>query len=255
MAPLWTLSQLDAIDFLRGLGDSSADLIVTDPAYESLEKHRAKGTTTRLKESKASSNPWFPIFPNARFPVLFAEMFRVLARNAHLYTFCDNETSFVIHPIAVATGFRYWNTIIWDKYPNGGFGMGYHYRKRYECVMFFEKGHRKLRTMSVSDIIEVPLIKRGYPTEKPAEVSRVLIDQSASAGQLVVDPFMGSGSVGVAALGLGCRFLGNDSETSALALAADRLRSAEQTAAADQAIVSAAPESAPWDGPAPWEEE
>ena len=41
------------------------------PAYESLEKHRAIGTTTRLKHSKSSSNDWFKIFPNARFGELF----------------------------------------------------------------------------------------------------------------------------------------------------------------------------------------
>ena len=66
--------------------------MITDPPYESLEKHRAIGTTTRLKHSKASSNDWFTVFPNARFGELFAEAFRVLKRNTHLYLFCDAET-------------------------------------------------------------------------------------------------------------------------------------------------------------------
>jgi site-specific DNA-methyltransferase (adenine-specific) len=50
------LHQGDAICWLRELPDASVDLIVTDPPYESLEKHRAIGTTTRLKHSKAYSN-------------------------------------------------------------------------------------------------------------------------------------------------------------------------------------------------------
>ena len=69
----------DAVGWLRDLPAESVDLLITDPAYESLEKHRAVGTTTRLKHSKSSSNDWFTIFPNARFPELFCEMFRVLS--------------------------------------------------------------------------------------------------------------------------------------------------------------------------------
>lgn len=48
----------DALDFLKTLTDESVDLFITDPPYESLEKHRKRGTTTRLKQSAASSNEW-----------------------------------------------------------------------------------------------------------------------------------------------------------------------------------------------------
>ena len=89
------LSTRDAVDWLRDLSAESVDLVITDPAYESLEKHRAVGTTTRLKHSKASSNDWFTIFPNARFGELFREIHRVLKPDTHFYLFCDQETMFV----------------------------------------------------------------------------------------------------------------------------------------------------------------
>ena len=114
-APLFELSVLDAVEWLRAQPAESIDLIVTDPAYESLEKHRAVGTTTRLKHSKASSNDWFTVFPNARFGELFAEAFRVLKRNTHLYLFCDAETMFVAKPEAEAAGFHFWKPLVWDK--------------------------------------------------------------------------------------------------------------------------------------------
>ena len=87
------LSQLDAVEWLRGLPAESLDLLVTDPPYESLEKHRAIGTTTRLKVSAASSNTWFQVFPNRRFPELFAEVHRVLKRDAHFYLMCDPDAA------------------------------------------------------------------------------------------------------------------------------------------------------------------
>ena len=49
------LDNEDAILWLKRQKDSSIDLLITDPPYESLEKHRKIGTTTRLKNSKSSS--------------------------------------------------------------------------------------------------------------------------------------------------------------------------------------------------------
>jgi site-specific DNA-methyltransferase (adenine-specific) len=219
--PAFDLSALDAVEWLRGQPAESVDLLITDPAYESLEKHRAVGTTTRLKHSKASSNDWFRVFPNARFGELFEEVFRVLRRNTHFYLFCDAETMFVAKPEAERAGFRFWKPLVWDKKT---IGMGYHYRARYELILFFEKGKRRLNDLGVADIISVPRIHRGYPAEKPSEVSEILVSQSSAPGQVVADPFMGSGSVGIAALRLGRTFRGTDLNPEAVRLSEQRLR-------------------------------
>lgn len=210
----------DAVAWLRGLPTGSIDLLITDPAYESLEKHRATGTTTRLKHSADSSNDWFTIFPNARFAELFAEVYRVLKADTHFYMMCDAETMFVAKPIAEAAGFTFWKPIVWDKVT---IGMGYHYRARYEVVLFFEKGKRRLNDLGIADVIAVPRVRNCYPTEKPVALSAVLITQSSAPGEIVADPFMGSGSVGVAALRAGRRFLGNDLSESAVAIATRNL--------------------------------
>jgi site-specific DNA-methyltransferase (adenine-specific) len=217
------LHQGDAVAWLRTLADESVDLMVTDPAYESLEKHRKVGTTTRLKHSKASSNDWFAIFPNARFPEFFVEVYRVLARDTHFYMYCDAETMFVAKPLAEAAGFTFWKPLIFDKKT---IGMGYHYRARYEVILFFEKGKRRLNDLGVADVIEAPRVRNGYPTEKPVSVSEVLVRQSTQPGELVIDPFMGSGSAGEAAVKLGRRFAGNDLSEAAVELSRGRLLAA-----------------------------
>jgi len=227
----FSIVQQDAIDFLRSLEPGSVDLIITDPAYESLEKHRKKGTTTRLKNSKSSSNKWFPIFPNSRFPPFLMAAYRALAKNSHFYMYCDDETAYVVKPLAEAAGFKYWKRLVWDKMR---IGMGYHYRARCEYILFFEKGKRKLQNLGMPDVfdlkedsegyvIECARIHKGYPTEKPVMVSEKLIVQSSLPGELVVDPFMGSGSVGVAALKHRRKFAGCDIEKDALDLTDRRL--------------------------------
>ncbi|MFH4489617.1 site-specific DNA-methyltransferase [Vibrio diabolicus] len=206
------LSQDDAVNWLSMLDSASVDLLITDPPYESLEKHRKIGTTTRLKVSKSSSNQWFEIFPNARFEELLREVYRVLKKNAHFYLFCDQETMFVIKPIAEKVGFKFWKPIIWDKV---SIGMGYHYRARHEYILFFEKGKRKLNDLSIPDILTHKRVYRGYPTEKPVSLLEVLVAQSSREGELVVDPFFGSGSTLVAAKNLNRQYKGNDISSSA----------------------------------------
>ena len=219
--PSFELSNLDAVRWLQDQPSESIDLLITDPAYESLEKHRAVGTTTRLKHSKASSNDWFRIFPNARFGELFAEAYRVLRRNTHFYLLSDAETMFVAKPEAEQAGFKFWKPLVWDKRT---IGMGYHYRARYEFILFFEKGKRRLNDLGIADIIVESRIHRGYPAEKPVRVSEVLINQSTKPGEVVADPFMGSGSVGVAAVKNGRRFIGTDLNPGAVRITSDRLK-------------------------------
>ncbi len=220
MSANFKLNEGDAVSWLRTLPDASANLVITDPPYESLEKHRAIGTTTRLKVSKGSSNEWFRIFPNSRFEDLFREVHRVLQKSAHFYLFCDPETAFIAKPIAESVGFKFWKPLVWDK---RAIGMGYHYRSRYEFILFFEKGKRKLHDLGTADILEAKRIRGGYPTEKPVEISDVLVRQSSLPGEIVLDPFMGSGSTGVAAVRNGRRFKGNDISEGAVRLSRERL--------------------------------
>lgn len=222
----FSLKNIDAVKFLESLKSDSVDLLITDPAYESLEKHRKVGTTTRLKQSKASSNEWFSIFPNNRFEELFTEIYRVLKRNSHFYLFCDQETAFIAKPIAEKVGFKFWKPLIWDKV---NIGMGYHYRARYEFILFFEKGKRKLNDLSVPDVLTEKRVWNGYPTEKPVNLAKILVTQSSNQGELIVDPFCGAGFVGVAALSLKRSFIGNDLSGNAIEITFKRLSDIKQT--------------------------
>ena len=212
--------QEDAVSLLSSLPEGSVNLIVTDPAYESLEKHRAKGTTTRLKVSDCSSNEWFDIFKNDRFPDFFTAAYRALAKDSHLYVFCDQETAFVVKPMGEAAGFKFWKPLIWDK---ERIGMGYHYRCRYEMILFFEKGKRRLNDLAVADVLTAPRVVGGYPTEKPVPLLKTLVAQSSEPGEIVCDPFMGSGATGEAAMSLGREFIGGDTSDKAIDTARKRL--------------------------------
>jgi len=211
----------DAFELLRGLAPESVDLVVTDPPYESLQIHRARGTTTRL------TTDWFVTVPNQRLPELLREVFRVLRADRHFYLFCDEVTADVIKQQQgvgaarlpngarrCACGFVYWKEIVWAKTTLDGArirgGTGYHYRAASERILFFEKGKRALRDLGIPDVLMAPRSGVPGPAVKPGAVVRTLIAQSTEPGELMVDPFCGSGVAGVEARALDRRFLLGD---------------------------------------------
>jgi len=118
---------------------------------------------------------------------------------------------------------------VWDKVRPG---MGYHYRATHEVICFLEKGKRKgdnpsklgcLNDLSIPDVLRVERVSKGYPTEKPVGLLKILVKQSSNAGDLVIDPFAGSASTGVASLLCGRRFAGCDVKESAVVAANARL--------------------------------
>jgi site-specific DNA-methyltransferase (adenine-specific) len=225
--PLYTLHCGDALEFLRGLPSDSVDAVFTDPPYSSLEKHRKVGSTTRLAVSNGSSNKWFPVMDNDVLLGHCAEMLRILKPGRHAYFMCDPSTSYDVLPLLLRQGWNWGNRLIWHK--TGGFGLGYHYRRSYEDILFLWKGpktaKRRLASASIPDLLPFPRLKGAqyWPTEKPSALIETLLRQSTEPGELVLDPFCGSGSAGEAALLDGCRFLGIDITAEAIRRSRERL--------------------------------
>jgi len=197
--------------FLKGIKDESIDLVITDPPYWTLNKWREIGTTTRLgghrNAAERDEEKWFTTIDEQELWTLLNEIWRILKPNTHAYVFCDHETLRYVLSYADDMDWRRVKPLVWDKVNQG---MGYTYRCRYEFIVFMEKGNRQLNSLSIPDILTVKKIIKGYPTEKPVELMQILVGQSSVEGEIVCDPFFGSGSVAVAARNLKRRFVGCD---------------------------------------------
>lgn len=259
----------DAVAVLRSLRAGFAHAIITDPAYESLEKHRARGTTTRLAHSTKSSNDWFGVFENARFPAFLDECYRVLVPMSYCLILCDEETADILKPLARNSGFWVWGSWTWVKTKAKGperlpvadqdpeveasevrIGMGYHGRRSTERILVLEKRSvdqipqglwtvrsqprgrgRKLNHLGWPDVFFDPRVDGGYPTEKPVSLLKKLISQVTNVGERIVDPFCGSGSTLVAAYELDRLCTVSDIKSEALALAMERYDDAKDARA------------------------
>jgi site-specific DNA-methyltransferase (adenine-specific) len=77
-------------------------------------------------------------------------------------------------------------------------------------------------------VINVSKERTGYPTQKPLALLQRIIQASSNEGDLVLDPFCGSGTTLVAALALHRRALGVDANAEAVAIARERIAERRQ---------------------------
>jgi site-specific DNA-methyltransferase (adenine-specific) len=213
----------DCIEFLRDLPDGSVDLIVTDPAYSGMNQHMRFGHGRIVGHYGSSDNErWFHEFSDDpdTYRVFLGECRRVLRQDRHVYIMFDSFSMLSLGAL-VRDFFDVKCVVVWDKVH---LGMGHYFRRRHEQIVFASKGRRKLVRRDLPDVWAVPRIHRAaYPTQKPVRLFELMIEASAEPGFVVCDPFCGSGSSGVAALRLGCDFIGADIDPRAVELSRKRL--------------------------------
>jgi site-specific DNA-methyltransferase (adenine-specific) len=160
------------------------------------------------------------------FMWILVELWRVLKPNCHAYVMCDSFGIRYFYDI-MGKQQELWSNVkplVWDKEDAG---LGYHYRARYEFVMMLDKGrNRRLNNLGVADIFRVKRVQgdeKCCPTQKPLRLFELLVSQSSAEGEVVFDPFMGSGTTARACLTLGRKWLGFEIDTDMAQVARDSL--------------------------------
>ena len=104
---------------------------------------------------------------------------------------------------------------------------------QFEYILFFRKGRGiKIKNCGTSDILSVQSKKTKdengqniQDTEKPVELMEILISNSSNEGDIVIDPFMGVGSTGIACKNLHRRFIGAEIDKHYYDIAVERISS------------------------------
>jgi site-specific DNA-methyltransferase (adenine-specific) len=138
---------------------------------------------------------------------VFSDLRQRLVPGAHIYLFIDWRQTPNVYGMLEACGYRVNQCLVWDK---GHFGMGTYWRNQHENIVFASNGmpaDMLDRGMgSVLQCSNVSPTARVHPTEKPVDLLTTILE--AIPGDAVFDPFMGSGSTGVAAVRAGRHFTG-----------------------------------------------
>lgn len=195
----------DCLDTLELLPDNSVDLILTDPPYGINYRSRSRSlpmTTVDNDDQRAYALldqaleiAWYKLKPDR-----------------HVYIFTNWQAFEAMAPI-VRKYFTLKGAMAWVKntWTRGDLKGNYGYQ--YEMILFAHKGRRWLFGKRSGDVLQfdkVPSNLMQHPTQKPVELLKYLIEKSTLPDELVLDPFMGSGSTCVAAKACGRRYVGID---------------------------------------------
>lgn len=222
----------DCLEVLKSIDTGTVDLIVTDPPYGINYKSNKQLGNTRSGHTETTREGHYfdaikgdSVLPTAWLP----EAYRVLKNDSAIYVFCRWDKWPELFSVVIGSGFKPKNMIVMNKSNHGMGDLKGAYANKHELVMYAVKGRHLLRMPRgrPKDIIDAPVkysgAKRLHPNEKPVSWLTGFIEESSDEAGVVLDPFMGSGSTGEAALNLSRSFVGVEVEDSYYSIASERL--------------------------------
>jgi len=224
MIPIDTIIQGDCLEVMKGIEDNSVDLVLTDPPYghnnnngdliHRWESALGKGVNTQ-EDARPIINDGFDE-ANKLFTSLMIESKRILKNGGVCCCCCCGgggpDPMFARWSLEMDKYLNFMQMVVWDK---GPIGMGWRYRRSYETVLVGYKGsHANWYDESdkVENIIRhipkiIPL-KDNHPTEKPVSLMIKFIKLHTKEGDLILDPFLGSGTTAVACIKTNRHYIG-----------------------------------------------
>ena len=227
------IHRIDAIEGLRRLEDNSVDLILTDPPYNIAAKGRStmqRGKIVSTMQAWGAWDQYHPFDYDILIMSVISECYRVLKPGGALYMFTAREQNGFFIRQAVARGFVYRNQLVMvKKNPLPSFSKT-NWRSAFETCMYLTKGKpgtfNFVSQKECKNVFAFSNTRRltKHPTEKPLALIKLLVQVSSNEGDLVVDPFMGSGTTAAACKELGRNFLGFELEPEYIKMANERLQ-------------------------------
>jgi site-specific DNA-methyltransferase (adenine-specific) len=213
-----TIIQGDCLRVLKTLPDNSIDAIITDPPY-GISYHG-----TRRKDKAR----WFNKIANDHAPYVWwlHDAARVLKPGGVLLCFTRYDTEEAFRFAIRLAGLEPKTQVIWDKGVHavgdcrGDFGL------RHENVIFAVKGRFAFPGKRPVSVLRVPRLASArltHPNEKPIGLMQQLVEAVTRLGDVILDPFVGSGTTAVAAKGLGRRYIGIELDAGYVRIAKARL--------------------------------
>lgn len=217
------IQQGDCLELMKEIPDESVDLIVTDPPYKII-KGGCTNKAVRLKganienlkngnifsENKINFSDWLPL------------MYKSLKNKSHCYIMVNDRNLKDLITEAEKVGFKILNILVWKKNVHS---PNRYYLKNCEFIVFLRKGNAKnINNMGTYSVLEVNSIKnKKHPSEKPVELMEILIQNSSNENDIVLDPFMGVGSTGIACQNTKRNFIGFELDEKYFKIAKERL--------------------------------
>ena len=193
----------DCVDLLDDLEENSIDILYTDPPYIPPQH---SSTLTKYKKTLSEMG-----ILESFYKRFIEKIDRVLKDDGIIIIYCNSDSypMFYIHLFPYVKKMR---CFVWDKI---SCSLGYTFRHQHEMILCGERMNMKAIKCGTGDIFKYKVVKakeKDHPAEKPVDLHKHILESIIGENRVVLDPFMGTGSIGVACKELGCDYIGMELE-------------------------------------------
>ena len=206
----------DCLEGMKRIPDNSINMILTDPPYGmSFRSNYRKNKYENIKNDKDLS--WLPVFAE--------ECYRVSKDNSAHYVFCS------FHHIdkfkqAFEKHFKVKNILTWVKNNTSMGDLKGDFAPKTEFILFLHKGRSLIRGKRDSNVLEYRRTgNKIHPTQKPLDLTEFLITKFSDPGDIVLDPFIGSGTTAIACINTDRNYIGFELDKTYYEISLDRINS------------------------------
>lgn len=214
----WFIEQGDCLAVMRGMPDGCVDAIITDPPYGvDYQSARRSDKADRHPKIANDSQPFVWFLPEA---------YRVLKEGGTLLCFCRWDTQEAFRLAIGWAGFKVRQHVVWDRDWHGMADVRTLFAPQHDIIWQASKGRCELKGVRPKSVLRVPRMAADsleHPNQKPVILCQQLIEAVTVRGEVVLDPFVGSGSVIIAASGCERRAIGIELNPSYITLAERRI--------------------------------
>lgn len=206
------LIQGDSSKSLRDMsieGSPEIDAVITDPPYGiNVESF---GVVEGALEGDANPEEAVSVFADA-----MDEADPMLREGAPVMVFAGDDTLCDFFKGYIQQKYRVYQTLVWDKISKGPPFQNPWWGYSYEMIIHASNGSAQYVNTNKTDrdVLQFRRIgtnqnvSKRHPTEKPVDLMEYIVESVTERGDVVLDPFMGSGTTGVACKNLGRDFVG-----------------------------------------------
>jgi DNA modification methylase len=211
----YRIIQGDCLDVLSTIKTNSVDLILTDPPYNIASNSKLTFRKDRIVTTREAWGTKFQDdFPEKEYARMMLEAakqgYRILKPNGSFITFINRGRPYYLTPFYRLFTFR--NMIIFIKKNPLPHIRKNNYRSGFQQAAWFSKSKYKINFISQREMVNVfhgrNDKKTSHPTEKCEWMIRPLIERHSDRGDVILDPFLGSGTTMKCAQDLGRSCIG-----------------------------------------------
>ena len=192
------------------------DAVVTDPPYgiSYVSAWRKRGPTERIANDQEAPVESVPL------------MAECISDGGALYLATRYDVAGQWNDAIIGSGLKMKTPIFWDKTNHTSGDLDGDFGGQVEIFIFAHKGSHKLRVRR-GNLWRFPRDPAGaHPTPKPVGLMERILSASTDPGGVALDPFMGSGTTGVACANLGRKFIGIEISEKYFQIACERIDAA-----------------------------